>query len=251
MFQIVSDLHIETMNGTPSSKDFITPSAPVLIMAGDIGRIRKYNQLKLFLEDVCKNFDIVLYVLGNHEYYKVKDMSDKTMDELYQDMLRIEAGIDNLYLLNRSSVIIGDVCIAGVTLWSQALVKVPPFIVRIKGMGTRKYNTLHQNDVRYIKKMVKYCSKNKLKLLVVSHHCPSYTPIDRWGKRHKKDRFKSLYSTNLDYLLDSGKIHTWVCGHLHINFDYLTKGGTRLVGNQKGKPKDRTTGFSMSKVICV
>lgn len=247
-FQIASDLHIEISNDVPPALSLITPSADVLILAGDIGRIHKHDQLKTFLKDVCQHFRFVLYVMGNNEYYRVKGYYDKTMAELMNDMITIERSIPNLYILNRSSVIIEDVCVIGCTLWSQALVEIPPYIVRIKGMSTPRYNDIHKQEVRYIEKMVRYCSAKNLKLMVVTHHTPSYSLLR--GKK-AKDMFKSLYASNLDYLLDSKRVHTWVCGHIHINFDLKTRNGTHLVGNQRGKPKDKITDFNKSKVITV
>ena len=44
-------------------------------------------------------------------------------------------------------------------------------------------------------------------------------------------------------------IHTWVSGHVHSNFDFLSDGGTRLVGNPKGRERDNITDFSKSYVL--
>jgi predicted phosphodiesterase len=246
-FQIMSDLHLETFEGHPNIESFITPRAKVLILAGDIGRIHKYEQLKTFLQKLCKNFEIVLYVLGNHEYYKVDNIPTKSMEELLQDIYKIKADINNLYILNRSSVIIDDVCIAGCTLWSQATIDIPQFIVRIPGINTAKYNAMFKQDLTYVEYMVNLCRERKLKLVVVTHHCPTYIVGQR--KNKSKDKYKSLYVSNLDYLLDSSRVHTWICGHVHKNFDFYTKNGTRVVCNQKGKSHENITNFSKEKII--
>uniref|UniRef100_A0A6C0EM69 Calcineurin-like phosphoesterase domain-containing protein n=1 Tax=viral metagenome TaxID=1070528 RepID=A0A6C0EM69_9ZZZZ len=247
-FQIASDLHIEIGNEIPPALSLITPSAEILILAGDIGRIHKYEQLKAFLTDLCQHFQYVLYIMGNHEYYRVKNHPDITMSELMNKMNSIQQSIPNLYVLNRTSVIFDDVCVIGCTLWSQALVNIPSYIVRVKGMNTQYYNEIHRQDVKYIEKMIRYCNANNLKLLVVTHHVPSYSLL-----KNKKatDRFKSLYASHLDHLLDSKRVHTWVCGHIHTNFDLRSKNGTRLVGNQKGKPRDKITDYDKAKVISV
>jgi Icc-related predicted phosphoesterase len=101
-------------------------------------------------------------------------------------------------------------------------------------------------DVNYIEKMCEYTSNNNLKLLVVTHYCPTYKVLDGY---YKKDKLSSLYTTNLDYLLCSSKINTWVCGHVHTNFDFISNKGTRVIGNQKGKPKDKITDFLKNCVI--
>jgi predicted phosphohydrolase len=245
--QIVSDLHLETMSITPTANSFIEPAADILIMAGDIGRLSKYEQLYIFLRDVSTMFKAVLYVLGNHEFYKSDDEDLLTYEELLLRAEKLQSEIPNLYILNRQSVVIDDVCIIGCTLWSQAINGVPPFIVRIHGMNTEKYNRLFYRDLSYIEHMIDYCRKRGLKLVVVTHHCPTYNVLKKRGK----DKFRSLYASNLDHLLTQDKVHTWICGHNHSNFDYHTPLGSRLVSNQRGKPKDNVTDFSLSKTIIV
>lgn len=246
-FQIMSDLHIETLSDSSDISKFITPSAEVLILAGDIGRVHRYEQLENFLLNLCPKFQIVLYVLGNHEYYCVHNIIPKTMDEIFTDIKKIQSKIPNLYILNRNSVIIDDVCITGCTLWSQAFIEIPQYIVRIPDMNREKYNSLFRQDLDYIHSMITYCEEKNLKLVVVTHHAPTFLV----GKRKNTDKYKSLYCSSLDYLLDGKKIHTWICGHVHKNFDFSANSGTRLVGNQRGKGEDVVMNYSLEKVITV
>lgn len=249
-FQIVSDLHIEYKStNVPDPLRLITPSADILILAGDIGSFYQYDQLKTFLSILCPHFKIVIYVPGNHEYYMMQGYEPQKMNILLQNFFRIEQSIDNLYILNRSSVQIGDVCIVGCTLWSEPKTSVPKFMVRIHEMNTRLYQQKYEGDLAYITKMIKYCQKKETKLLVVTHHCPTYSVITL--KKKLKDKYISLYASDLDHLLNKEIVHTWVAGHIHINFDLITKGGTRLVGNQKGKPKDEITDYKKKLVIIV
>ena len=244
-FQLVSDIHIERETSIPKVEDYIIPTAPFLIMAGDIGHLEYYEQLYEFMVEVCKKYEAVIYVLGNHEYYTE---GDYTMCEIFARAKQLEKSISNLYILNRNSVTLGDVCIVGCTLWSYTYNYIPPYIVRIPEMNTHKYMELYRKDLGYIKSMIEYCKENKLKLVVVTHHCPTYKVIT--GKK-ANDRFKSLYASHLDVLLNRENVHTWVCGHIHRNFDFITDGGTRLVSNQKGKPKDNINDFQKTKVITV
>lgn len=244
-FQIMSDIHIENLEDDLKIEDFIQPSTEILILAGDIGRVTKYKQLENFLKKICPFFEIVLYVLGNHEYYRVDNIKPKTMDEIILDLNSIKNNIPNLYILNRNSVIIDNVCITGCTLWSHVNINIPSFIVRIPYINSTKYNYLFQRDLNYIENMISYCQKKSLKLLVVTHHSPTFTV----GLKKENDKYKTLYYNNLDNLLCSTKVHTWVCGHTHKNFDIITSRGTRVVSNQKGKLKDKVYGFSLNKII--
>lgn len=246
-FQIASDLHIEYKNNDiPNPLDYITPSADYLILAGDIGSFYKVNQLKGFLTPLCRHFKMVFYIPGNQEYYMFKEYKPVRMNTLLKKMYEIENSINNLFVLNQNSIIIDDICITGCTLWSKPEIEIPKYIVRVNGINNQVYEQLHKDDLEYLKKMINYCETNNLKLLVVTHHCPTHKVVKNF---HKKDKLISLYVTSLDYLLTTKQIHTWICGHIHKNFDFKTEGGTRVVSNQLGKAKDNITDFSKHFVI--
>lgn len=237
--QIVSDLHIEYKNDeVPNPLDLITPSADILVLAGDIGSLYKLDQLKQFLEELCKHFEVVLYTPGNHEYYSEQGYDPVNLCDLNERLKQIEKSIDKLYILNRSSVKLDNdekICITGVTLWSKPLVPIPKYLVRINNITTHLYQNMYEEDRKYLEKMIRWCEDNDYKLIVVTHYCPTYKVLEG-SKKHKK--FFSLYATDLNELLDKRMVHTWICGHVHKNFDFKTEGGTRVVSNQKGKPKD-------------
>jgi predicted phosphodiesterase len=245
-YQIVSDLHIEYKNNENLNPlDFITPTADILILAGDIGSLYKFNQLKTFLSKICPYFKATLYVPGNHEYYLQDNFEPRSFDSLTESLYSLESDIKSLFILQQSSIIVGNVCIIGCTLWSNCLINIPKYIVRIPDMSTFLYNKKHLSDLAYIKTMIESCKNKNLKLVVVTHHCPTSKVLNA---DTKKDKFRSLYVSDLDYLLSKENVHTWICGHIHQNFDFEIH-GTRIVGNQKGKPKDRIHDFSKSFVL--
>lgn len=246
--QIVSDLHIEEYDNVPNPLDFVTPSADILILAGDIGSFYKINQLTDFLTALCSYFKIVLYTPGNHEWYTMNGYEPLSFISLEKRLLAIEKKIPNLYILNRSSVMIGDVCITGCTLWSKPECEVPPFIVRINGIKTIDYENMHNLDLAYLKNIINYSKKKEIKLIVVTHHPPTFKALEGVKKRKK---YISLYATNLDYMLNKKDIDTWVCGHVHFNFDFISTGGCRIVGNQKGKIKDRIDDFKKDFLVTI
>ena len=246
-FQIASDLHIEYRNNEIHNPwDYITPEADILILAGDIGSFYKINQLQLFLTELCSKFKYVLYVPGNQEYYTTDGHKPVKKNILDYRIFELENKLDNLYILNQNSFVIDDVCITGCTLWSKPEIKLPKYLVRIYGITTELYETYHEQDLKYIEKMMNFCQSNNLKLLVVTHYCPTYLVLN--GSK-KRDRFVSLYISSLDHLLKKELVHTWVCGHIHRNFDLVTEHGTRIIGNQKGKPKDKITDFQKTCLV--
>jgi len=240
-FQIASDLHIEYKNNLliTDLTQYITPSADILILAGDIGNLSKFDQLKSFLKLVCQKFTHVLYVPGNHEYYS----SHIPFAVLNDRLIKLGNMFSNLVILNRKSVCIDDVCIIGCTLWSKAKIEIPSYI-NIVDITTKKYNDMHIQDLQYIMKMIDYCRVKNMKLLVITHHVPTYKLM-----KDKNEENASMYATDLDHLLRYDYVHTWICGHIHRNFDFTTLMGTRLVGNQYGKPKDNITDYKFDMTI--
>lgn len=251
LFQIASDLHIEVLKDIPDTSDFIVPTAEILILAGDVGRITKFDQFKTFMKNLCSKFKTVIYVLGNHEYYKVESYPEKTMSEILEMLEIVKNENPNLYILNKSSLLIGDVCIAGCTLWSKCNIQIPPYMVKIPFINTFKYNQMFREDYNYINRMIKYCQTKNYKLLVVTHYCPSYSLIGRGFDPQNRgiDRYSCLYASHLDHLLSKEKVHTWVFGHSHQNHDYITPTGTRVVSNQRGKSRQEAHNFIKTKVI--
>jgi len=242
-FQITSDLHIEYQNEKHVNPfDYITPSADILILAGDIGSLYKLDQLTSFIKILSTSFKYILYVPGNNEYYTCNGYTPLSLEELETRLYDLQDTIDNLYILNQNSVIINDICIVGCTLWSKPQCKVPPFIVRINGMNTYKYKQKHFEDLDYIKKIIKFAQDKKYKLIVITHYVPTYKVLQ--NNRLKRQNFVSLYASNLDYLLDKNMVDIWISGHIHSNFDIVTDKGCRLIGNQKGKPKDNIKDYS-------
>jgi predicted phosphohydrolase len=248
-FQISSDLHIEYNEKKPNPFDYITPSADILILAGDIGSLYKIDQLTSFLDTLSKVFKIILYVPGNHEYYTMKKYENESMVILEKRLHGLQKVIKNLYVLNNSSVKINDICILGCTLWSNPTITIPNFIVKIFGMTTKIYKNKHNKDVKYIKNMIEYCKKKKLKLLVVTHYPPTRKVIKY--RLINKDKYLSLYVNDLDHLLDKKNVHTWVSGHIHQNYDFKTENGCRVIGNQKGKIKEKILDYKKNLIIKV
>lgn len=244
-FQIVSDLHIETEDTDPDPLKYITPVCDKLILAGDIGTFYKYNQLYKFIEKICKYFKVVIYVLGNHEYYYCKDSEKMNYFQIKELIIKLKNSITNLYILDKSSLTINDFCIVGCTLWSNLQLNLPKFIVKIHGMTSESYLKHYINNIHYISYMNNYCKEKNLKLIVITHYVPSYNLLCNYKKENK---YASLYASNLDDFIRSSNIHTWIYGHCHYNSNKYI-GNTNMVSNQKGKPKDNIQNYSKEFIL--
>ena len=247
--QLVSDLHIEFRNDDfVDPLSIIKPSADVLVLAGDIGSLYKYDQLSDFLLRCTYHFKHVLYVPGNHEYYVPAEQGvGVPISELKGRLRRLNTSIPNFTVLDRECVIIGQTMIAGATLWSDMEgFDIPRYIVRICGISNRLYSDMFNHDLAFIESAIEYCKLNNLELVVATHHPPTKAVLEG---TNKKEKFRSLYATDLDRLLVLDNMRLWMCGHIHKNFDFLTTKGTRVLGNQRGKPKDHISDYRDDLVI--
>ncbi|PMD16015.1 hypothetical protein NA56DRAFT_649836 [Hyaloscypha hepaticicola] len=83
-FQLVSDLHLETPQARPTYEDFkIQPECQYLALLGDIGNI--WDPLLFsFLEDQLRKFEMVFYLLGNHEAYGTTVLGARTTARAFE-----------------------------------------------------------------------------------------------------------------------------------------------------------------------
>ena len=107
--QVASDLHIEYIKeDIIKVENLIEPKSPILVLAGDIGSLYRFDQLFNFLKDLSKLFKYILYVPGNHEFYMLSNIKPLPFRILLNRLYQMENDINNLYILNKSSVIIDD-----------------------------------------------------------------------------------------------------------------------------------------------
>ena len=236
-FQIASDFHIEKKTTDININNLIIPSAPYLILAGDIGSLYKFDQLKKFLEDVCKMFKDVIYVPGNHEFYTIRGIPGIPFYKLIKRLENLEESIPNLHILNRSVVRIGKYCFIGSVLWSNCPEdsEFPKYRVCIHGFNKKKYNRFNKTDISFIQNTVKMCKERNYIPIIITHYPPSEKLLN---PTFTNNNFKYLYFNNLEYMLNEQDIPMWICGHTHWTFDMLSDNGTRLIANQKGIKND-------------
>jgi Calcineurin-like phosphoesterase len=180
LFQFMSDLHLEIAEQYVNFK--IPPVAPCLILAGDIGRLQDYEPLAQFLEIQCANFERVLHVPGNHEFYgSTRERGLERAMHLQRDpRLRTR-----LTILSRSRVdLTDDLTILGCTLQSH-ITPACEQIVKSKIQDFRKiadwtttdHNDEHRRDLAWLKAEVEEIRDserdgNSGTIIVITHHAP-------------------------------------------------------------------------------
>lgn len=228
--QIVSDLHIEKINSSKiNGLDYITPSAPILILAGDIGSLYKFNQLYNFFNSIYTYFDHILYIPGNNEYYY--DKQNILFDNLNIKLLSLQKFFHNLKILNKSYTIIDDYLFCGCVLWSFIHYELPNF-VKIYNFNKDIYNRKNLIEKKYIQKIINISKQKKLKTVIITHYAPSKLLLTN---NKLKFFYRRLYYNNMDYLFNNNLI--WIYGHTHSNVNRKID-NTHFFSNQKGSSKN-------------
>jgi Icc-related predicted phosphoesterase len=246
--KLFSDLHLEHF---VACQTFNVGEGDVLILAGDIlcakhfktdGYLHKvYDR---FLKDCSKNFDKVLYVLGNHEFYGYN--YEGTKRKLKEHLPH------NFYILDNDTITIGNWNFVGVTLWTdfrnentlemmEAECNMNDYKVIRIGKNYRKLRAtdtlnFHKESKKYLLDQLQTLTEN---VFVISHHAPSYQSI----AEEYKNCANGAYVSDLDDLIyNHPQIKYWAHGHVHTPFDYKI-GECRVVCNPGGYP-GQDTGFN-------
>ena len=112
-----SDLHIDPQWFLPFDPPVLDDDhETTLVLAGDIA---EYKHVSEFVLDMSKRFKYVVYVMGNHEFYrtsitraipKIKGKITQLNDNKYPD---------NIHILEDEYVILDGVAFIGATLWAS------------------------------------------------------------------------------------------------------------------------------------
>lgn len=256
--QYVSDLHLEVVQSSYAT--FHIPTAPVrsangdtqsrtLILAGDIGRIIDSGKLLEFLQRCSTEFDRVLYVLGNHEFYQSTHEATITAAQQLVESPLLEGRVS---LLHRGRVDLdARVTVLGCTLWSKipsqqedeetqlwTEMKLADFR-RIEGWTTTRHTEEHFIDLAWLKDSIEEIAANEpnRRIVVVAHHAPT---ADRTSNpKFEANRWNCGFRTGIlesnDFRVWRGReqIEAWVFGHTHFCTDFM-KESIRVVANQRG-----------------
>ena len=228
--QLLSDLHFEyDEDGGEAFARSVEIAGDVLVLAGDVVPLLSRQRVEQALGWFCARFGQVLFVPGNHEYYR-------TSPDEADALLAAAAGtLPNLHVLNPGVAVVEGVRFVGATLWFPAT----PDEARYRGYLT---------DFALIRDFVPWVHQAHAAQqafmranlqagdVVVTHHLPhpNSTPVMFAGS--PLNRF--FVAGDATELLAGADARLWLHGHTHSPRDYLV-GTTRVVCNPRGYPHER------------
>jgi Icc-related predicted phosphoesterase len=247
--QIYSDLHLEFAPFDPPETD-----ADVVVLAGDIHiRDRAVAWAKeSFLGKP------VLYVLGNHEYYR--EAYPKHLEDI-----RSAAHGSNVHVLENEAFVFDGVAFLGATLWTDFRLTGNPVIAGIAAAeGINDFKQIRLSNEKYRKFRPKdaaaihgesivwlraECDRQRSmgrKIVIVTHHAPSPRSIP---DRYHGHSLNPAYASSLDEFVAQSGASLWIHGHIHEGGQYSI-GDTLVARNPRGYPGE-CTGFDDRLVLTV
>ena len=217
--RLVSDIHVEfgdyTM--TPMPDDAET----TLVLAGDLG---ERTLPEPFVRRCCDTFANVIYVHGNHEYYRGE------IREVTQAWKDIAATLPNLHFLDNETVVIDDVRFIGTVLWTDFGGNWFSLQASQRGMNDfyvvdyqpnpddpyrRKFTAqdsidLHKINVEFLESEL--ATEFDGRTFVVTHHSPSMSLV---GDEFAGSSINAAFHSNCDYMFEKYDIDVWCYGHTH------------------------------------
>jgi predicted phosphohydrolase len=242
---ILSDLHLEFGNFDPTATD-----ADVVILAGDI------HMGRAGLEWMRRHYPgkHVIYVLGNHEFYR------HSIPELTSALKRETDG-SQIHVLENDAVDIEGFTILGCTLWTDfALYGNREVAMAVADQGMPDYTAIQcKSEQRFFRpwraaKMFadsvdwlksELGRHDRSRTVVVTHNAPSGRSIDA---EHAGKSLSASFASDLETVIAESRVPLWIHGHTHNNVDYRV-GTTRIYTNQRGYPDKVLAGFDPGAVI--
>jgi len=231
---LMSDLHLEFPNVNPPVFPVV---APILILAGDIGR-PDIPTLSKFLLDQCQRFEHIFYVAGNHCFYQ------GIYEQRLQQLRQLNSLHPRIHFLQQDSYLLpNNVRILGTTLWTHvrpiSVATVSQRLNDYRCIGTlnedktsaraitvNDTNTWHDEQYAWLLQQIEMARHNREHVVIITHHAPCGRRSDT--KATINDAFVNDHHTDC-----VDPVRLWVYGHTHQSTNF-TVNSTRILSNQLG-----------------
>ena len=236
--QFCSDLHMEVWKHAFPEITY-DDEADVIIFAGDISN--NETQAVSYMAELVKKGHTVMYVPGNHEYYR------HDYKEQYEALKKAceDAGV---IFLEMEYVDIDGVRFIGATLWTDyranpqdtTITKMiakrnmmDHYVITIDGEKFTPDDCERLNDMA--KEFLRHNIDPEQKTIVVTHHAPTLHAV---APRFKGDALNPAFVNDWSEFVYDLNAEAWIFGHTHHDID-VTIGNTRVVSSQLGYPGER------------
>jgi predicted phosphodiesterase len=240
--QIMSDLHLEMHadRGAAFVRALDPTGVDALVLAGDITYGRDLDGLVEAFEPLADKYRHVVYVPGNHEYYKA------TPAEVADNLERLCFELPNVVCPdNGVAVVQGRRFVAG-TMWFRQ----DPAAVKLRGFMTdfaviRGFEPwVYEQNAAFERALEAELRPGDV---VITHHLPA--PQSVWP-RFVGSPLNAFFVCDMSAHIAARRPALWIHGHTHQRCDYVL-GETRVVANPLGYPKELESRRAFDERFCV
>ncbi|MAX81778.1 MAG: phosphoesterase [Crocinitomicaceae bacterium] len=243
--QIISDIHLEFGHDLLSFE-----KADIVVLAGDVHLgVKGIEWIKKTITN-----QPVIYILGNHEYYK--GSYPKTLKKI-----KALAENTNIHVLENDAIEIDEIKFHGATLWTNfslfgnpktygmicqdkmndyKLIRRDPSYSKLRTLDTF---SIHNQSIKWLTNSL--MESNSKYNIVVTHHAPSIQSIP---EVFKEDPMSAAYASNLEELILTSKPDYWIHGHIHTPVRYAI-GETTVICNPHGYLSEPYNGYEKELFI--
>jgi Icc-related predicted phosphoesterase len=227
--QIMSDLHLEMHadGGAELIRELDPTGVDVLVLAGDITTARYYENLERPFKALAQKYRHILYIPGNHEYYK------SSPSQVTRNLVKLTKALPEVVIPQNGAVeIAGQRFVAG-TMWFRLDPTAEPgkrvmhdfSLIQDFEPWVYEQNAAFQQVV---------ATRLKASDVVVSHHLPAPASIP---ERFARSAMNAFFVCDMTSYISERQPKLWIHGHSHDRCDYLL-GTTRVVANPLGYPSE-------------
>lgn len=244
--QYASDLHLELYETLPSFESLLSPVAPFLALAGDVGHPK---QLSALLQWAAPQWERIFYVAGNHEYYcnGGTTTTKQTMAERQEAIREIVGHFGNVRYLEADAPDTmsyydapTNTAIIGCTLWSltgAGAYRHCNDYRRIPNITPASLNAVHRAEATALRAAIATWTARGADICVITHHMPSFRLIHpAYAGMDGNDCFASRQDD-----LFGGPVKLWIYGHTHVT-GITVLGGTQCCVNSRGYADEKPVG---------
>lgn len=248
--QYLSDLHLEFYRPEiiPHFLARIPQEGDVCVLAGDIGYPFQ-SSYELFLKGMHEKFEHVFLILGNHEFYQLRENKGKSVTEVIEHVQKIisENGLSHIHFLHNSHYDLGEYRFIGSILWSE--IQDPRYLSNdydtVYAFGIDEMNAMHHESRAYVDDAIQEAETEGKRAVLITHYLPSFKlNHPKYAQQYK---YHQCFSSHSDDLIRSPPVVAWIFGHTHTVIQEEIA-GVPCVANPFGYPRENNQ-ISFDKIL--
>jgi predicted phosphodiesterase len=199
----------------------------VLVLAGDITTARYYEALESVFKPLSKKYRHILYVPGNHEYYK------SSPREVARNLAKLTKALPQVVIPENDTVVIaGQRFIAGSMWFRRDPAAEPNKRLMHDFQLIQDFEPwVYEQNAAFEKVLTSNVGKNDV---VVTHHLPAFESVPA---RFARSAMNAFFVCDVAPRVRERQPKLWIHGHSHDRCDYRI-GKTRVVANPLGYPNE-------------